>query len=120
VSGPGEDSDHRYLTLFAFLWLVLLGAAAAVGPGPGKQQPPHPARATINPNVAPPLELTILPRIGEATAAEIVHYREGIYRRAREDNAVRAFTCPADLARVRGIGPKTVRRITSYLSFGED
>jgi competence protein ComEA len=62
----------------------------------------------IDPNRADASTLEALPGIGPARAAAIVAGREnGAYR------------SPADLGRVRGIGPVTLRRITSWLAFGD-
>ena len=63
---------------------------------------------SINPNTASRDELMRLPGIGEVMAVRILEAREeGKFRTA------------ADLVRVSGIGEKTVRRLTPYLSFGD-
>lgn len=51
-------------------------------------------------------ELALLPQIGEALAKRIVEDRQ---RRG-------PFTAPQDLARVKGIGPKTLADLLPYLS----
>ena len=63
--------------------------------------------AGIDPNRAPWWELTELPRVGEITARKIVAERE----------KGGAFAAASDIARVRGIGPKTVARISPHLQF---
>lgn len=62
---------------------------------------------TIDPNRAPPEELDRLPGVGRAVADRIVEAREG----------GGAFRSAADLERVRGIGPATVRRLAPRLDF---
>ena len=54
----------------------------------------------------------MLPRIGEHLARRVVRFRElgaGV--------ATPVFCRPADLEGVRGIGPKTVQRISPFLEF---
>ncbi len=63
----------------------------------------------IEPNTASAAELRLLPRIGPALAEAIVSYRREV--------APPAFRAPDDLARVRGIGPRTVQRIAPLLRF---
>ena len=63
---------------------------------------------SINPNTASRDELMRLPGIGEVMAVRILEAREeGKFRTAE------------DLARVSGIGEKTVTRLSPYLSFGD-
>lgn len=63
-------------------------------------------RLRIDPNAAPRAELMLLPDIGPSLADAIIESR------AREP-----FRSPADLDRVRGIGPKTLAGVTPWLSF---
>ncbi|UCC31731.1 MAG: helix-hairpin-helix domain-containing protein [Phycisphaerales bacterium] len=105
------------MSIVAFLWLVMLAAvlpSLAIG---NDVVSPAPARVTIDPNTAPWWELTVLPRIGESTARKIVRYRETVRGISPDGAGVVAFGCAADLARVRGIGPKTLQRIGRYLDF---
>ena len=74
-----------------------------------------PAVTTVDPNVAPWWELTILPRVGETLARAIVQFREYTTRSSPEGDQASAFMYPGDLQAVRGIGPKTVQRIAPYL-----
>lgn len=67
-------------------------------------------RLRIDPNAASEDELALLPGIGPGRAAAIVAYRD-------ELGGIRAFAEPADLQRVRGIGPKTAARIARDLQF---
>jgi competence protein ComEA len=59
----------------------------------------------VNINDAPTEKLVLLPAIGPARAARIVRYRKK-----------RRFKRTIELARVRGIGLRTVRRLKPYLS----
>ncbi|HUU83685.1 MAG TPA: hypothetical protein VM243_09295, partial [Phycisphaerae bacterium] len=57
------------------------------------------------------------------TARKIVEFREARRREHIPDDnppgdVVRVFRAPADLQRVKGIGPKTVQRMEPYLTFG--
>jgi len=72
---------------------------------------------TVEPNLVPWWELTVLPRIGETKARQIVTYRETPVSGGVKGRTPPAFRTPGDLARVRGIGPKTVTRIAPYLRF---
>lgn len=68
---------------------------------------------TIDPNSAPWWELMVLPEIGESGAKDIVAFREASCGKG----AVQAFRHAGDLDLVRGIGPKTLVRISPYLRF---
>ena len=59
----------------------------------------------MNINTASELELQLLPGIGPAKAKRIVGVR-----------GVRPYGRPADLVKVKGIGPKTVKKLMPYLS----
>lgn len=77
----------------------------------------------IDPNSATWSELATLPRVGEVIAKRIVEFRRDAM--AERGSAVGAgpadvppvFRDANDLQAVRGIGPKTVERITPYLKF---
>lgn len=71
-----------------------------------------PLSGRINPNTAPAGSLIRLEGIGAARAFDIIEYRE-----AREALGERAFDTPHDLEAVRGIGPKTVEKLTDSLEF---
>ena len=71
--------------------------------------------ARINPNTATVASLARLPGIGLTRASAIVAYRTKI----REETGQKgAFTSPADLERIKGIGPHTVKQIAPWLDFG--
>jgi competence protein ComEA len=57
----------------------------------------------ININTASQAEIEALPGVGPTLAARIVE--------------ARPFTNPADLDRIKGIGPKMIEKITPYLRF---
>ena len=105
-----------FAVLATTLALTLNSALAVAGP-------PHPTVQTVNPNVAPWYELTILPRIGETVAREIVRHRESVAQgqdalaQEQASLAQNPFSSAADLDDVRGIGPITLRRIAPYLRF---
>lgn len=69
----------------------------------------------IDPNTAAWEELATLPGIGEGIARRIVEYRDQAGGRSTGSSPV--FRKPADLAAVKGIGPKTLARIEPFLRF---
>jgi DNA uptake protein ComE-like DNA-binding protein len=77
-----------------------------------ERQRPPPASARraprpMDPNVAPPDTLALLPRIGPALAARIV-----------EERGRAPFGRAEDLLRVKGIGPRTLEGVRPWLTFG--
>jgi DNA uptake protein ComE-like DNA-binding protein len=66
---------------------------------------------SVNPNSAPLESMVRLPGVGPATAISIIEYRKD----TPDDKE--AFTRPADLQGIKGIGPKTVEKIEPWLSF---
>ena len=66
---------------------------------------------TVNPNLATLESLVRLPGVGPSTAESIIKYRQDT------PDGKKAFTKPADLQGVKGIGPKTVEKIAPWLSF---
>ena len=84
------------------LWPALLGAALFLSPMAMAERP---LSGQVNLNTAPVEQLALLPGIGLKRAARIVTYR-----------AKRAFKRPVELARIRGIGLKTVRKLKPFLS----
>ncbi len=95
--------------------MLVLGTAVFVshtGQRAGTSEGPWP-RGTINPNLAPWYELSLLPRIGEAKARAIAAYRQD----ADHNESDTIFRIADDLTRVSGIGPKTVKRLSRELCF---
>ena len=63
----------------------------------------------INPNHAPAASLVRLPNIGPSRAAAIIEYRQ------QKNNPTAAFEKPAEMQEIKGIGPKTVENMRSWL-----
>ena len=116
---PAAVFPGHLLTIFVLLWLVTLGNVAALVPQLGLRDALPRAVATIEPNLAPWYELTVLPRIGEGLAEKIIRYRATEVRAGPNGDTRPAFTCPADMTRIKGIGPKTIRRMGPFLRFDE-
>ncbi len=106
-------------TILPFLWVVMLIVALPVLIARDEPAPPAPTTTYIgvDPNAAPWWELTILPRIGDGIAREIVRYRESMGKTSSAGGEPPVFAAAADLMWVRGIGPKTLQRIGPYLRF---
>lgn len=64
----------------------------------------------INPNTADASELMLLPGIGPRLAEEIIAYRT-------RAGVTDAFQSAADLDAVRRIGPRSIERLQSWLTF---
>lgn len=79
----------------------------------------------VDPNTANWAELALLPGIGEGMARRIIEYREArqaTMPRLNQNSSPESYTQPVfarpnDLLHVRGIGEKTVRRVSPYLRF---
>lgn len=108
-------APRRCIVILLLAWVVVIGALVPVAFDGGAPPPTDAPPGTIDPNLATWNELTVLPRIGEAKALAIVAYRNAF--QAQSDRP--AFRRPADLASVKGIGPRTVERIVGELAFGE-
>ncbi|MDI6741009.1 MAG: helix-hairpin-helix domain-containing protein [Candidatus Edwardsbacteria bacterium] len=63
---------------------------------------------TVNINTADPQTLQRLPGIGPAMAQRIIDYRRGAGK----------FNKPAELAKVKGIGPKKLKLLVEHVSVG--
>ena len=90
--------------LFVVLWTVLV-LAAAVPALAAETHLAQAAQAVININTADAVQLEALPGIGEVTAERIITYRNENGSFARVD----------DLAKVKGIGSKTLEKIRGRL-----
>jgi competence protein ComEA len=87
----------------AGLWVVvtaalLFASAARAAPRPALE-------GLVNINTASAQELQLLPGIGPAKAQRVIQYRKG-----------HPFRTIEELARVKGIGPKTVRKLRPHLT----
>lgn len=85
-------------------------------PHSGTQNPLSGDANLIDPNLAGWPELMRLPGIGEVTAKRIVEYRE----QHDQGSGLPVFNSAEDMARVRGIGPKTVEAIKPFLTFARE
>lgn len=65
----------------------------------------------INPNEASVASLIRLPGIGRVRASAIVEYRSAM------SGPAKAFGSCADLEKIKGIGPKTVKSLERWLCF---
>ena len=74
---------------------------------------------SVDPNQAPWEELTVLPGIGETRARAIVRFRECNAHGQNDRRGKPVFRRAADLAQVRGIGPRTVARVGPYVRFDD-
>ena len=90
--------------LFVVLWTVLV-LAAAVPALAAETHLAQAAQAVVNINTANAVQLEALPGIGEVTAERIVTYR----------NENGNFASVDDLAKVKGIGSKTLEKIRGQL-----
>jgi DNA uptake protein ComE-like DNA-binding protein len=112
---PAPGNIDRALVLIVIVGVIAIAPIVSVLT-PRQEATKRRAASTIDPNQAPWWELTALPRIGETTARKVIAERlQG--KNMVEGRSV--FRSPADLQRVRGIGPKTVQRIAPFLHFQE-
>jgi competence protein ComEA len=82
----------------AALLFTVAAAAARAAPRPALE-------GLVNINLASADELQLLPGIGPAKAQRVIDYRQA-----------HPFRTIEELARVKGIGPKTVRKLRPYLT----
>jgi len=129
VEPPRQDVAHRGTwrgrteTLVVSCLALAAVAMAAVGVVRGRPEPPELQRASdgralkggaelaprrIDVNSASAEEIQLVPGIGPVLSRRIVDYRE---RRG-------SFERIWDLGRVRGIGPRLIERIESYVVVG--
>lgn len=119
VSSRTRGLDPTVMIL-AVLWPVMGVLGAAHFGGMAASRNPLEPVGCVDPNVAPWWELTVLPRIGSTTAHRVVAYRETVRTARHDSDETPAFEQVADLARVPGIGPKTLQRISPYLCIRRD
>lgn len=115
--------QRRALIIFLVVFLSFLCWQAARNrlyvPDPQPRQGARSAEleSRIDPNSADWQTLAAIPGLGEKRAKAIVAYRDSVHR----PNPARAvFLHPADLLRIRGIGPATVDNLRPYLVFPPD
>ncbi len=105
-----------YVMVVRWLRPVRIGEPVDVAPALLRR-----AEQRIDPNTASWAELARLPGIGEVIAKRIVCFRNANGATGRPASPTTrpgiVFRRPEDLARVRGIGPKTVRKVARYLKF---
>ncbi len=102
---PSRRIVRAALTALTLLALSFGAGQAALAAAPGPDEVKPAAEGVVNINTATPDQLGYLPGIGPAKAQRIVEYR-----------AKRPFARPVELARVRGIGLKTVRKLQPWLT----
>lgn len=100
------------VALMVMLWLTIAGVALWA-PVDGRDAPLPAARSCIDPNTAPWWELSLLPRVGYATAQAVIDHRASLAADERKPGP--SFKTANDLQAVRGIGPKTAQRIKPFL-----
>ncbi|MFQ5411172.1 MAG: ComEA family DNA-binding protein [Phycisphaerae bacterium] len=119
---PVELHPHQRdgLILVSVLFAIVLGAAFTYSIHTDTQgRIPRDNRRTaafgIDPNTAEWFEFALLPGIGETLSRRIVSAREDASAGMEAGRPV--FALPGDLMRVRGIGGKTIQRISPFLRF---
>jgi competence protein ComEA len=85
--------------------LLLLGMLALLSPSAHAEKPV--LEGVVNLNSASPEELSLIPGVGPARVRNILAYRK-----------VHPFRTVDELARIKGIGRKTVRRWRQHLAVG--
>jgi len=103
--------DHAVaLIMLLSAGLVAMSAWSSLG-SPDPIALPAGVRLGVDPNTAPWWELTALPGVGEATAGNIVAYRDA------RPGAGPVFRQLLDLEPVPRVGSKTLRRFAPHLRF---
>ena len=102
------------VSLVGVMWVWVVSSALSprnwfVAQPPVDLAKQHAAREFIDPNTATVPSLQRLKGIGPGRAQGIVDYLK------QHDSQV--FYCPADLEKVHGIGPQTVKKNLQYLTF---
>lgn len=105
--GSGVQMYKRFNPSAAPSYTFEVDSVSLANVGPIKNAAQAKLDRGIDPNTAPQEDLELLPGIGPGLAREIIAYRDknGKFRNAD------------DLARVPGVGPKTVERIRANLRF---
>jgi competence protein ComEA len=93
--------QRSYLKLAAFAAALLLMTGLQLGGATARAEPPA---GVVNINQASPEQLMLLPRIGESKAKRIMDYRQRT-----------PFKSVNELARVKGIGLKSLRLLKPFV-----
>lgn len=109
---------RRTIVLFGLISIAAAAISAADFISTRTAIPAAHPRFGIDPNTATWFELATLPRVGRATADQIITFRETRAAAPNPDRPI--FRSPADLDAVPGIGPKTVTRLAPHLRFPSD
>ncbi|HUH12108.1 MAG TPA: ComEA family DNA-binding protein [Longimicrobiales bacterium] len=113
VKGIGPATVKRVAPHLDFSRVVAVGSGGRPGPGGaaartgGGQSGPGGGPAPVDVNRAAPAELETLPGIGPALAGRMVAFRD----------SAGPFRSLQELARVPGIGPRTLERLAGRVSF---
>lgn len=113
-----HEADHCILLMAILAGVMALQWGTAMAATSPLDSPP--LRDTLDPNTAPWWELAVLPRIGPGIARNIVDFRVAASGRTPTSHHPILFESPADLKRIRRIGPKTIQRIRPYLRLAMD
>jgi competence ComEA-like helix-hairpin-helix protein len=116
---PRRQAEQTKIQSFAFVIAIVAGVLISVclatsGFWHGQQEIDIELDGKINPNTASVSSLARLPGIGITRASAIVEYREDF---SKKNNGRAAFDKPADMQKVKGIGPVTVEKIGQWLKF---
>lgn len=103
--------------LLLLSWLIVFTSTAEVAWRNSGSGSLSSASARLDPNSAPWWELTVLPEVGPSLARRIVDYRDEYLAKGNTSAAVPAFRSVDDLDAVKGIGPKTIARLSTHLQF---
>ena len=117
MAGARKSIDGSAMTITALALFILATQAAHMAAYRGGGAAQATVCSTIDPNRAPWYEFTALPRIGESLARRITEYRTQAAGGTDGDAPGPVFHSVVDLDAVRGIGPKTMRRIAPFLRF---
>ena len=93
-------NSRRYAAAVAILLMVVFAVAGTAQAAPDVKPP-----GVVNLNTATVAQLKLLPSIGVKRAQRIVSFRQ-----------LKPFRRVVELARVKGIGMKTVRKLKVYLT----
>lgn len=108
---PNQNKVHLFAFVISIVACILLSAIFTVSLVGDGQSYTAQLQSQINPNNAPAASLVRLPGIGTGRAAAIVNYR------TNKQPGITAFRDCNDLAKVRGIGPKTIQNLSTWLKF---